>query len=84
MRHRAGFFTVSPHARDLSEAGGVDRAGHRYTGLDVSGSRIEREVEDCHARVARHECDHLDGALYPSRIRDMPTFGFDEALAAEA
>ena len=55
-----------------------------YTGLDASGNRIEREVEAHHARVARRECDHLDGGLYPSRIRDTSTFGFDEALAAEA
>ena len=53
----------------------------RYTGFDAFGNRIEREVEDYHARVVQHECDHLDGMLYPSRIRDMSTFGFDEELA---
>ena len=53
----------------------------RYTGFDAFGNRIEREVEDYHARVVQHECDHLDGVLYPSRIRDMSTFGFDEELA---
>ena len=56
----------------------------RYTGFDAFGNRIEREVEDYHARVVQHECDHLDGVLYPSRIRDMSTFGFDEELAVEA
>ena len=56
----------------------------RYTGFDAFGNRIEREVEDYHARVVQHECDHLDGMLYPSRIRDMSTFGFDEELAVEA
>ena len=56
----------------------------RYTGFDALGNRIEREVEDYHARVVQHECDHLDGVLYPSRIRDMSTFGFDEELAVEA
>ena len=55
----------------------------RYTGFDAFGNRIEREVEDYHARVVQHECDHLDGMLYPSRIRDMSTFGFDEELAIE-
>ena len=55
----------------------------RYTGFDAFGNRIEREVEDYHARVVQHECDHLDGMLYPSRIRDMSTFGFDEELAVE-
>ena len=56
----------------------------RYTGFDAFGNRIEREVDDYHARVVQHECDHLDGVLYPSRIRDMSTFGFDEELAIEA
>ena len=56
----------------------------RYTGFDAFGNRIEREVEDYQARVVQHECDHLDGMLYPSRIRDMSTFGFDEELAVEA
>ena len=56
----------------------------RYTGFDAFGNRIEREVEGFHARVVQHECDHLDGVLYPSRIRDMSTFGFDEELAIEA
>ena len=56
----------------------------RYMGFDVLGNRIERAVEGYHARVVQHECDHLDGVLYPSRIRDMSTFGFDEELAIEA
>ena len=55
----------------------------RYTGFDAFGNRIERDVEDYHARVVQHQCDHLDGVLYPSRIRDMSTFGFDEELAIE-
>ena len=56
----------------------------RYTGFDAFGGRIERVVDDYHARVVQHECDHLDGVLYPSRIRDMSTFGFDEELAVGA
>ena len=56
----------------------------RYAGYDAFGNGVEREVEDYHARVVQHECDHLDGVLYPSRIRDMSTFGFDEELAVEA
>ena len=55
----------------------------RYTGFDAFGNCIEREVDDYHARVVQHECDHLNGVLYPSRIRDMSTFGFDEELAIE-
>ena len=53
----------------------------RYRGLDAFGKCVEREAEGYHARVVQHECDHLDGLLYPSRIRDMSTFGFDEELA---
>ena len=52
----------------------------RYSGFDQSGKRIEREASDFHARVVQHECDHLDGILYPMRIRDMRMFGFTEQL----
>jgi peptide deformylase len=52
----------------------------RYWGVDEKGFRFSREVSDFHARVVQHECDHLDGILYPMRIRDMTKFGFNEAL----
>ncbi len=52
----------------------------RYSGYDEKGQRIEREVEDFHARVVQHECDHLDGILYPMRIEDMRLFGFESEL----
>jgi peptide deformylase len=52
----------------------------RYQGFDQSGSFFEREVEGFHARVVQHECDHLDGILYPMRIRDFTRFGFNEEL----
>ena len=52
----------------------------RYSGLDESGTPFEREVGGFHARVVQHECDHLDGILYPMRIRDFTRFGFNEAL----
>jgi len=52
----------------------------RYEGFDPQGKRIAREVEDFHARVVQHECDHLDGILYPQRIRDMRKFGFTDIL----
>lgn len=52
----------------------------RYSGQDVDGGLIERTVEGFHARVVQHECDHLDGVLYPMRIRDFKRFGFVEAL----
>ena len=55
----------------------------RYCGRDPSGRRIEREVEDFHARVVQHECDHLDGILYPMRIRDFRFFGFTDQLFPE-
>jgi len=52
----------------------------RYQGFDVLGHAIDRTVEGFHARVVQHECDHLDGVLYPMRIRDMRDFGFTEEL----
>ena len=52
----------------------------RYQGFDESGNPIDRSVEGFHARVVQHECDHLDGILYPMRMRDMSQFGFVEAL----
>jgi peptide deformylase len=59
----------------------VPRHAHlRYTGFDADGVRIEREVSGFHARVVQHECDHLDGVLYPMRIRDLRNFGFADVL----
>jgi peptide deformylase len=55
----------------------------RYGGMDVEGRPIEREVADFHARVVQHECDHLDGVLYPMRIRDFSRFGFIDQLFPE-
>lgn len=52
----------------------------RYSGYGLYGERIEREVSDFHVRVVQHECDHLDGILYPMRIRDLRNFGYSEAL----
>jgi peptide deformylase len=51
-----------------------------YRGFDPFGLPIERVAEGFHARVVQHECDHLDGILYPMRIRDMTQFGFSEEL----
>lgn len=53
----------------------------RYSGYDVQGNKIEREVNGFHARLVQHECDHLDGILYPQRMKDMSRFGFVEELA---
>ena len=52
----------------------------RYRGFDENGRPFEREALDFHARVVQHEVDHLDGILYPMRIRDLSKFGFNEAL----
>ena len=52
----------------------------RYSGFDEEGNPIEREAEGFHARVVQHECDHLDGILYPQRMTDMRTFGFTKEL----
>lgn len=55
----------------------------RYSGYDAHGARIEHEVAGFHARVVQHECDHLDGILYPRRIRDLRLFGFEHELVAQ-
>lgn len=61
----------------------------RYQGVAPDGTPIDRNAEGFHARVVQHECDHLIGRLYPSRITDFSRFGYidvlfpDEACAAE-
>jgi peptide deformylase len=52
----------------------------RYTGFDQRGNPIDLTVSDFHARVVQHEVDHLDGILYPMRLKDIRLLGFDEAL----
>ena len=80
---------LSPHEQEGWEGclsvpgmrGWVPRFGHiRYRGYDADGKAIDRTATDFHARVVQHECDHLDGILYPRRIRDLTRFGFTEAL----
>jgi peptide deformylase len=55
----------------------------RYTGFDQNGTPIDRTVSGFHARVVQHECDHLDGILYPMRLRDIRLLGFEDALFQE-
>jgi peptide deformylase len=55
----------------------------RYGGFSLEGTPIDRTVEGFHARVVQHEVDHLDGILFPQRIRDMRAFGFEDALAGQ-
>ena len=65
--------------------GAVPRFTHiRYRGVDLEGGTVEREARDYHARVVQHECDHLDGILYPMRIEDMGLFGFTEEMRKAA
>jgi len=52
----------------------------RYTGFDEHGQPVDRIADGFHARVVQHECDHLDGILYPMRIRDLRQFGFTDVL----
>jgi peptide deformylase len=52
----------------------------RYEGVDQFGEKICREVDGFHARVVQHECDHLNGVLYPMRIKDLAQFGYTEVL----
>ena len=61
--------------------GWVERPRHiRYAGFDPEGRRILRDAKGFHARVVQHECDHLDGVLYPQRMRDMTKFLFESEI----
>jgi peptide deformylase len=55
----------------------------RYTGFDALGQAIDREAEGFHARVVQHECDHLIGRLYPTRMRDLRQLGYTSVLFPE-
>jgi peptide deformylase len=55
----------------------------RYSGFDLAGVPLERTVEGFHARVVQHEVDHLDGILFPQRVRDLRNFGFEYVLAGQ-
>ena len=86
--------TVTPVSQDMEEGwegclsvpglrGVVSRFSMiRYHGFDQYGKPIDRVAEGFHARVVQHECDHLDGILYPQRIEDMTAFGFQDELVA--
>jgi peptide deformylase len=64
--------------------GSVARYKHiRYEGIDTRGKAIQRVAHDFHARVVQHECDHLIGRLYPSRITDFAQFGYTSVLFPE-
>ncbi len=52
----------------------------RYQGFDPHGEPIDRTAEGFHARIVQHECDHLIGRLYPTRMRDLKRFGFTDVL----
>ena len=60
----------------------VPRFRHlKYQGFDADGTPFERTVAGFHARVVQHEVDHLDGILFPQRVRDLRDFGFEDVLA---
>jgi peptide deformylase len=83
---------ITPLSRDMEEGwegclsvpglrGAVSRYSLiRYDGMDPQGAPIERTAEGFHARVVQHECDHLIGRLYPSRITDFSQFGYTDVL----
>jgi peptide deformylase len=83
---------ITPLSQDMEEGwegclsvpglrGAVNRYSLiRYQGVDPKGQPIDRTAEGFHARVVQHECDHLIGRLYPSRITDFSKFGFMEVL----
>ncbi len=53
----------------------------RYRAVGLDGKEFQREVEGFHARVVQHECDHLDGVLYPMRMHDLSLLGFEEEMS---
>ncbi|MES2204058.1 MAG: peptide deformylase [Pseudomonadota bacterium] len=55
----------------------------RYSGYSINNEKIERTASGFHARVIQHECDHLDGILYPFKIDDYAQFGFEDLLLAK-
>lgn len=64
--------------------GKVARYTHiKYSALGLDGKPFEREASGFHARVVQHECDHLDGVLYPMRMDDLKTFGYVEDMQKE-
>ena len=83
---------ITPLSQDMEEGwegclsvpglrGAVNRYSLiRYQGVDPHGVPIDRRAEGFHARVVQHECDHLIGRLYPSRITDFSKFGYTEVL----
>ncbi len=54
-----------------------------YQGFDQHGNSIDRNVDGFHARVVQHECDHLQGILYPMRMKDFRTFGFTDVQMSD-
>lgn len=83
---------ITPLSQDMEEGwegclsvpglrGAVNRYSMiEYSGLDLKGAPIERTAQGFHARVVQHECDHLIGRLYPSRITDFSKFGYIDVL----
>lgn len=58
--------------------GFVERPGHiRYRGVDLDGRPVMRVARGFHARVVQHEVDHLNGVLYPQRMRDLRQLIFE-------
>jgi peptide deformylase len=61
--------------------GFVERPAHiRYQGFDHEGRQIVRIAKGFHARVVQHECDHLDGILYPQRMSDLKQLIFESEV----
>ena len=83
---------IEPQSEDTEEgieaclsvpglAGAVPRFRQiRYTGVTPTGEPIDRIAKGFHARVVQHECDHLDGVLYPMRMTDLSKLSFVEEL----
>ncbi|MDP6830199.1 MAG: peptide deformylase [Alphaproteobacteria bacterium] len=84
--------TLEPQGEEMEEnwegclslpglRGLVPRYTHlRYRGVDLDGQEIDRTVDGFHARVVQHECDHLEGILYPQRMRDLTGLIFESEM----
>lgn len=55
-----------------------------YSGMNEKGEEIERTASGFHARLIQHECDHLDGILFPMRVHDLSRFGFEAEILAQS
>ena len=52
----------------------------KYSGFNLEGKKIVKEVEGLHARVVQHECDHLNGVVFTHRLVDKKAYGYEDEI----